>query len=116
MDAGAGLMGHRPTTKKVNGRWYDINQAADRIAELEGQLAASRECHILGSEDNARRWLEIQELEQRVEALTAKVEARNNLLAELLAADEVEILTNVELWERAKVLATAQQEGRSDGN
>ena len=26
----------RPTTKKVNGVWYDINQAAERIAELEG--------------------------------------------------------------------------------
>ncbi len=33
-------MGLRPTTKKVNGRWYDINQAADRIAELEQQVEA----------------------------------------------------------------------------
>lgn len=36
-------MGLRPTTKKVNGRWYDINQAADRIAELEQQVEALSE-------------------------------------------------------------------------
>ncbi len=56
-------------------------------------------------------YAEYEKLQQQVEALTAKVEARSSLLAELLAADEVELLEDAELWERVKVLATAQQEG-----
>ena len=33
----------RPTTKKVNGVWYDINEAAERIAELEAEVNGDRQ-------------------------------------------------------------------------
>ncbi len=48
-------MGLRPTTKKVNGRWYDINQAADRIAELEQQVEALKEAAVATCEGHRQK-------------------------------------------------------------
>ncbi len=66
-------MGLKPTTKKVNGRWYDINQAADRIAQLEQQLAEKQKAYdeldmmFIAMRDVKR------DFEQQVKALSERV-------------------------------------------
>ncbi len=68
-------MGLRPTTKKVNGRWYDINQAADRIAQLEQRVEALEAARFAyasefdGDKESIHE--NIRKMKQQVEALKA---------------------------------------------
>ena len=104
-------MGLRPTTKKVNGRWYDINQAADRIAELEQQVEALEAARFAyasefdGDKESIHE--NIRKMKQQVEALTDGVE---ELLKKYEALNPDIPLVGVFL-KLNKALATAQQEG-----
>ncbi len=112
-------MGLRPTTKKVNGRWYDINQAADRIAELEQQLAEKQKAYdeldmmFIAMRDVKRGF------EQQVKALTKAAE-KQILLACTNAVEKLNELAPEQGWDSGETVAemhirgfrkaTAQQE------
>ncbi len=103
-------MGLRPTTKKVNGRWYDINQAADRIAQLEQQLAEKQKAYdeldmmFIAMRDVKR------DFEQQVEAQRAMLERIIDQCKPIFQMRGSVMIATYVLDEARKVLATAQQE------
>ncbi len=109
-------MGLRPTTKKVNGRWYDINQAADRIAQLEQQVEALEAARFAyASEFDGDK----ESIHENIRKMKQQVEALSEKYSDLIMQVQVKIPNETRHETARRIIqqhesrksATAQQEG-----